>query len=690
LSVTGSPISTSGTLAVTLATQNANTVFAGPTTGIAAAPTFRALVAGDIPDLSSIYQPLDADLTAIAALTGDGLLRKTAGVWAMDSASYLTANQTITLSGDVTGSGATSIATTIANAAVTFAKIQSIATGRLLGRTTASTGPIEEITPGANVLTWLQTPSSANLAAAITDETGSGALVFATSPTLVTPNIGVATGTSFNSITGLSSTTPSATVTTTAVVGTSTAAARADHVHSIADDAVTYAKMQDVSAASRLLGRGSAGGSGDVEEITVGGGIEFTSGAGIQTAALTGDVTKTAGGTSTTIANDAVTTAKILDGAVTPAKLSSVAQVLNFKNLLINGAMQISQRSTSETGRTVSGYYTADRWHMLIANPLLPSEGTWTQSIENDAPSGSEFRRSLKMTCTTANSTLDAGDQLVIQQRLEGQNLQAIRKGTSNANQLTLSFWVKSGTVTTGSDVFIVELQDNDNTRFVSASYTIDTVDTWEKKTITFPADTSGVLDNDNAFSLAVNFWLAAGSNFTGGTPLQTSWGTAINTRATGQVDLSAGAVAATNYWQITGVQLERGPTATEFEVRPYNLELKLCQYYYYMHARDVGSFVTFGTYYNGIIIAAIFFPGPMRTKPTRQQPAQPTPAVDFFSMSSATALVDVFPDFNGQANQTTTQMVLAATVGVAGNDGDAGFITCNTADSFIAFSAEL
>ena len=153
LSVTGSPLTTSGTLAVTLATQNANTVFAGPTTGIAAAPTFRALVAGDIPDLSSIYQPLDADLTAIAALTANGLLRKTAGVWAMDSASYLTTNQTITLSGDVTGSGTTAITATIANDAVTYAKIQNVsAASRLLGRGSAGgSGDVEEIAPGTGL-----------------------------------------------------------------------------------------------------------------------------------------------------------------------------------------------------------------------------------------------------------------------------------------------------------------------------------------------------------------------------------------------------------------------------------------------------------------------------------------------------------------------------------------------------------
>jgi len=461
LSVTGSPITTSGTLAITLATQNANTVFAGPTTGSAAAPTFRALVAGDIPDLSSIYQPLDADLTAIAALTANGLLRKTGGTWAMDSAVYLTANQTITLSGDVTGTGATSIATTIANGAVTFAKMQSIATGRLLGRTTASTGPIEEITPGSGVLTWLQTPSSANLAAAVTDETGSGALVFATSPTLTTPNIGVATGTSFNSITGLSSTTPSATVTTTAVVGTATAAARADHVHSIADDAVTYAKIQNVSAASRLLGRGSASGSGDVEEITVGGGIEFNSGTGIQTTALTGDVTKTAGGTSTTIANNAVTTAKIADDQVTYAKIQNVTSS-RILGRITASAGDVEELTAAQT-RTIIGareVLTAARTYFVGFDLGAVTANATTDKIEKTAH-GLENGDPVVFTAATAPTGLTMGSVYYVVNK------------TTNDFEISLTVGGAKVTWTTNGTTVTCRTGDNANVGFGTNSRSV-------------------------------------------------------------------------------------------------------------------------------------------------------------------------------------------------------------------------
>ena len=241
----------------------------------------------------------------------------------------------------------------------------------------------------------------------------------------------------------------------------------------------------------------------------------------------------------------------------------------SFRNIIINGDMQITQRATSVASLTTSGYRTADRW-----NNSLSSLGTWTQSVENDAPTGSGFRKSLKMLCTTADASPSAGDFHLIEQYIEGQNLQQIRKGTGSAQPLSLTFWVKANVTGT----YIVELYDNDNSRTISASYTISTSATWEKKTITFSADTTGVLDNDNAASLNLGFWLGAGSTFTSGT-LQTSWGSLTQAnRAVGQTNLAA---ATNNYWQITGVQLEVGPIATPFEFLPANLEFAACQRYF-------------------------------------------------------------------------------------------------------------
>jgi hypothetical protein len=240
-----------------------------------------------------------------------------------------------------------------------------------------------------------------------------------------------------------------------------------------------------------------------------------------------------------------------------------------FRNLIINGAMQVAQRGTSTASITTGGYYTADRWRFEVG-----SLGTWTMSVENDAPTGSGFRKSTKVLCTTADAAPAASDNLLIQQRLEGQNLQAIRKGTSSAQQLTLSFWVKSNVTGT----YIADLYDNDNVRQVSAAYTIASSGTWEKKTIVFPADTTGAFDNDNALSLFAFFWLGAGTDFTSGT-LNTSWASATNAnRTVGQTNLAA---ATNNYWQITGVQLEVGAVATPFEFKPFAQDLAECQRYY-------------------------------------------------------------------------------------------------------------
>lgn len=138
---------------------------------------------------------------------------------------------------------------------------------------------------------------------------------------------------------------------------------------------------------------------------------------------------------------------------------------------------------------------------------------------------------------------------------------------------MTISFWVKSNKTGT----YILEIRDLDNNRHNSKSYTISSSATWEKKTITYSGDTTGALDNDNAASFRVYWWLAAGSDKSSGT-LATSWAaTNEANRAVGQVQLTD---TANNYWQITGVQIEVGDTATDFEHRSYGEELSRCHRY--------------------------------------------------------------------------------------------------------------
>jgi hypothetical protein len=275
--------------------------------------------------------------------------------------------------------------------------------------------------------------------------------------------------------------------------------------------------------------------------------------------------------TTAKLADSAVTAAKITDSTITAAKLASgtVQNQSAFKNIIINGDMSLAQRATSTASITSNGYYTVDRFQTGAS-----SLGTWTQSQSTDVPTGQGFAKSLKMDCTTADASPSASDKLFIRQKIEGQNLQYLKKGTSSAESLTLSFWVKSNKTGT----YIAELNDTDNTRTISKSYTISSADTWEKKTITFAGDTSGTLNNDNANSLECTWYLGVGSNFTSGT-LQTDWGSqVVANRAVGQVNL---ADSTSNEWYVTGVQLETGTSASDFEFLPVDINLARCQRYF-------------------------------------------------------------------------------------------------------------
>jgi hypothetical protein len=284
--------------------------------------------------------------------------------------------------------------------------------------------------------------------------------------------------------------------------------------------------------------------------------------------------------TAADITDSIITSAKIVDGtivnadinasaAIASTKLSGVTTPAAFRNLVINGDMQIAQRSTSVSSITTSNYYTVDRFQTVIS-----SLGTWTQSQSTDVPSGYGFVRSLKMDCTTADASPSAGDFLYIRQMIEGQNLQYLKKGTANAVSLTVSFWVKS----TKTGTFIVQLYDNDNNRSVSKSYTVIASNTWEFETITFPADTTGAFDNDNADSFQLRFWLGAGTTFTSGT-LNTTWESNTNANlAVGQVNIADNTA---NDFLITGVQLEAGTSATDFEFLPIDVDLARCQRYF-------------------------------------------------------------------------------------------------------------
>ncbi len=287
-----------------------------------------------------------------------------------------------------------------------------------------------------------------------------------------------------------------------------------------------------------------------------------------------------------------------------PATSSTLAtqNSLGVRNLIINGDMKIAQRATSKTGITGAGYYTCDRFDIGGSG-----FGTFTQSQDTDVPPAQGFANSIKFSWTTANASLGASSFLQMHQSIEGQNLQYLKKGTSNAQSLTASFWVKSNKTGT----YIVNLYDIDNTRVIAKAYTINTADTWEKKTLSFAGDTSGALDNDNGRSFDIAFGLCAGADYSSGT-LQTTWASAATAnRFVGQVNLADNTA---NYINITGVQLEVGDTATPFEHRPYDMELQRCQRYYQTQSLNIPAIQDAGYSIN---YGAVQLPVTMRTAPT-------------------------------------------------------------------------
>jgi hypothetical protein len=281
---------------------------------------------------------------------------------------------------------------------------------------------------------------------------------------------------------------------------------------------------------------------------------------------------------------------------------------INFRNIIINGSMDIAQRGTSATGlgNGDNGYYTCDRWR--FGEGGTPTY-VFTQTQSTDVPTGQGFAKSLKMDCTTAQGSLASGDALRIQQRIEGQNLQYLKKGTSNAESLTLSFWVKSNKTGT----YTLEIADADNSRFNSKTYTISSANTWEKKIITYDGDTTGTLDNDNSYSFVLHWWLGAGSDWTSGTFSNGTWGTNVNANrvSSSQVNL---ADSTSNEWYITGVQLEAGQTASEFEFLPHDVNENRCMRYF---EYTTGANSHGGLYSGTTYIGHVFYKVRKRTRPT-------------------------------------------------------------------------
>ena len=255
------------------------------------------------------------------------------------------------------------------------------------------------------------------------------------------------------------------------------------------------------------------------------------------------------------------------------AELGSVYDngALSNRNLVINGDMQVSQRGDS-TSISTQGYYGPDRFNLGVNGR---DQWVVTISTTSDAPDG--YSNSYKLQTTTAETSITDTEYVMVRQIVEARNLQHLAYGTSDAKQLTASFWVKSSVAAT----FGVFMYQYDGNRTIGSTYTINSANTWEYKTVTFAGDTGGTINDDSGSGQYLAFTLAAGSDLT--TTDNTSWGAYSAGKLGYGHSTGANAVMTTTNatWQVTGVQLEVGTEATPFEQKTYSQELHACRRYY-------------------------------------------------------------------------------------------------------------
>ena len=350
---------------------------------------------------------------------------------------------------------------------------------------------------------------------------------------------------------------------------------------------------------------------------------------------------------------------------------NTAATGFGFKNRIINGAMMLNQRAFSGavTATAFPWTYTMDRW---MAITTQASKITISQNAGSVTPPVG-FRNYLGVTSSAATS-VGSGDNFSVQQRIEGFNISDLGWGAAGASPVTLSFWVRSSLTGT----FGGAINNGSDNRSYPFTYTISAANTWEQKTITVAGDTTGTWATDNSVGLTVNFGLGVGSTLSG---TAGAWSGSSLFSATGATSV-VGTNGATFY--ITGVQLEKGSTATSFDYRPYGTELSLCQRYCVVFT-GLGGGARFGSgYYNSSTIAFntnVPIATPLRASPTVTasdmtigiQGAAPT-----ISSISGISYNANIPNVNFISNTST------------GTDGAFGQMRVNATTSSLTISAEL
>lgn len=409
-----------------------------------------------------------------------------------------------------------------------------------------------------------------------------------------------------------------------------------------------------------------------------------------------GDPLKIVRGTeiNTEFANIAVAVATKLDttalaapgpiGATTPSTISATnvqmtsangGQLAGLRNRVINGDMRIDQRNGGAAVTPAASAYTLDRWILPISQA---SKLTVRQNLNTIAPpAGFGYQFGIS---TAVAVSLVAGDYFVLQQSIEGYNVQDFAFGSASAAQITLSFWVRSSLTGT----FSGGLGNNANNRSYVFTYSIPAANTWTKISVTIAGDTSGTWTADNTIGLAVRFSLGMGATFSS---TAGSWQTGSYYAATSSVSV-VGTLSATFY--ITGVQLEVGPVATPFEQRPIGMELALCQRYYHRITSPTATSGFHMIQINSATGAQGIYPFPveMRTNPLA---LETTTAAGDYRINFATINItcSVLPAFNGATNFRNAYVNYTVASGLTPTGGGGSVIAVNT-NAYLGWSAEL
>jgi hypothetical protein len=343
------------------------------------------------------------------------------------------------------------------------------------------------------------------------------------------------------------------------------------------------------------------------------------------------------------------------------------------RNMIINGAMQVSQRSTAAHNEG-TGYFALDRWRQEKAN-----QDQFTYSVEqvSDGPSG--FSKCLRVTTSTAETALASDEFGRIQQIIEGNNLERIGFGTTDAKPFTLSFYVKSSV--TGN--YAVSFYVADANVIYNKAYTINTANTWEYKTLTFPAYTTAGPTIDNTAGLTLNFGLFAGS---AKTTVTTNWTSYTQAYLFGGQTANLAATL-NDSWRITGIQLEVGTEATPFEHRSFGDELHRCQRYFEVivsgNSKDIGG----GNYYSS---SSIHCPTIFETsKRTDSYSVTVTGGSSYFRVYRD-GTSDDFNGFTGSTRHNINRCLLYATSNVSGTAGHGLELLTNNASAKVVIDDEL